>query len=584
MLLPIGWLSERLGNRFYLILAVVLGALSLWALSVGLMRGMQDQVYDFILKNRFKVTAPSAVVMVDIDEESLASMASEYGRWPWPRSVMAELIEALSPAEPRAIVFDITFADPDINHPSADTYLSNVASRERRTYFAMIRLNPKNDGLSELRLSDLAGAERANSAASDGATVAMTVPYFYKVLDGKRLGTNNLYTGRDGVTRKAHVYRDVAGWRVSSLPASVVAGLGRPLPEVQDVLINWRGPPATYERLSFHRLYQALLTKDGPTTAARLRDKIVVIGSTAPSLFDIKATPMGSAHPGLEILATAIDNLYVGDFLRPAPTWIYGAISLLILSLLATAFVYNLDYRLLNPTFTVVQGGFVAVTYLYLNYSNLFVDLSAPFAAGFAYFVIARGYALALNLRRNGNPFLSRRLDPGHHAQVLLLRCTLTGPYAEARRLRARLLRQAGLTRLGLAAPRMFRQTPLLNAHYKNMLLVLWLVAPEETPNALSDLYTMLGKSLALLDSGPGDEGGINFQLDAFDFVVVKGDSDWRRAGRAALVRALGTSDDPSEGSGGSVSVLDSFRSVCRTHGHVAVPLRLQEAGMRIDE
>src|SRR5690606_10894670 len=143
--------------------------------------------------------------------------------------------------------------------------------------------NPANDALSELELARLPGVGRLPSADPD-ATVAMIVPYFFDVLGGRRLGTNNLYADDDGIARSYHVHRDARGWRIYSLPANVVAALGGALPPEPDILLNWRGPPLAYRTVSFHTLYRSLLAGAGPHDA--FRGKIVVVGSTAPSLFD----------------------------------------------------------------------------------------------------------------------------------------------------------------------------------------------------------------------------------------------------------------------------------------------------------
>ena len=63
-------------------------------------------------------------------------------------------------------------------------------------------------------------------------------------------------------------------------------------------------------------MFTDLGSKDKKRPADEFTGKIVIIGSTAPSLFDIKATPMNRMHPGVEILATAIDNFKHGDALR----------------------------------------------------------------------------------------------------------------------------------------------------------------------------------------------------------------------------------------------------------------------------
>jgi len=60
-----------------------------------------------------KLVPDADIVLVDIDEKSLARMEKDAGRWPWPRVVHAELVEGLAAQRPRAIVFDIAFTEAD---------------------------------------------------------------------------------------------------------------------------------------------------------------------------------------------------------------------------------------------------------------------------------------------------------------------------------------------------------------------------------------------------------------------------------------------------------------------------------------
>lgn len=575
--LPLGRLSERLGNRFYVALAVVLTIVAVYALVSGMNFGMKRQAYDLIVKSRFNTPAPDPdIVLIDIDEASLEAMAPQYGRWPWPRAVMAELVEGLKRARPRAIVFDITFSDPDVYQAQADQYFREVVAATPNTYFPMIRLNPANDPLSELRLSQLAGVQRLNADANASATVAMIVPYFYEALDDRRLGTNNLYADDDGITRRYHVHRDVAGYRVYSLSANVAAVLGATLPESPDILLNWRGPPLAYRTLSFHTVYSAL-TQPGAKPADELNDKILIIGSTAPSLFDIKPTPLAKLHPSVEILATALDNLRNGDYLTEVPPWIYLVVTVALLAALAAAFVYNVDERSVNVFFTLTQTAFLAVSYLFLNYSTLFVDLTAPFTAGLAYFTIARFYGYVVVWRRNGHPLFSGALDAGRPCQVLYLSCRITATDKPARRRASgELLRQAGLTRFGVAAARIFKPAPLLHDAYRDTLLFYWLVAPDETCAALADLLHMLNATLTRLERR-GDVP-LRIGLHGASF-TVDAEGHWRAQARAALTEGL---QQVNRDDGGIIDVTEAFARMAASCPDTVVPDKLRAIGLTL--
>jgi len=68
---------------------------------------------------RLSSPAPDpSILIVDIDERSLALMAPAHGRWPWPRSVIAETVAGLPMPGQKSILVNFTFSDPDKDHPT----------------------------------------------------------------------------------------------------------------------------------------------------------------------------------------------------------------------------------------------------------------------------------------------------------------------------------------------------------------------------------------------------------------------------------------------------------------------------------
>lgn len=571
---PLGLLTQRLGNRFYTGLAAVVIVASVFGIGSEFTFGMRTRAYDLVMQNRFRTPPPDPdILLIDIDEASLAAMAPEYGRWPWSRAVMAELIEGLAAARPAAIVFDVVFSDLDRNQPEADLFLREVAERTPNTFFAMIRLDEANDALSELQLARLAGTQPLSDAVP-GATVAMVVPYFHDVLNERRLGTINLYSDRDGIARSYHVHRDVSGYRIFSLPANVVTTLGGELPADPDILLNWRGDPPAYPLIPFHTLYERLLRGEIP---AELDGRILIVGSTAPALFDIRPTPISTAQTGLEILATALDNLRNGDFVRLLPDWIYMVITAAAVLLLAMAFRTNVDWLLLRTAFTVMQTAFLVLTYLFLNYTNWFVDLTAPFTAAFAYFTVASLYSRVMVQRRNGSPWFSDVLDTGSSVEVLLLACRISARGTARSAIHRMLQRRAGLTRYAAAAPRLFETAPLFQRLYEDVAVFYWIAPPRRSCATLQDLFRMLEESLAVLNAR-GAPDAVQFALHAARFTVDE-QGDWERQGKESLLSVLSLVERTPAG---SIERSEAFLEVCRECPDVTVPEPVARAGLQV--
>jgi CHASE2 domain-containing sensor protein len=588
-LLPLSSFSDRLGNRFYVGLAVVVAAAAVFAIASGSTAGMKNKAYDLIMKTRFQHPAADPdIVIVDIDESALAAMAPEYGRWPWPRNIMGELVEGIAAQQPKAIVFDIAFSDADVFNIDGDRYFRDVIAAAPNTFFPMIRLTEENDRLSELRVMQLPGVSKLDPAASETATIAVILPFFFDALTDHRLGTNNIYTDEDGMVRTYEVYADEYGWRVGSLPANVAAALGVPLLDQADILLNWRGKPPSYRRVSFHEIYLDLLKSKKTRPAGEFAGKIVIIGSTAPSLFDLKTTPMAKAHPGVEILASAIDNLKKGDFLTELPPWIYILVTLASLVLLTIAFVYNIDQRVVNLTFTVLQSGFLAVSYLTLNFSTIFVDLTAPFTFSLAYFAVARFNYMFAGFRRSGQPFFSTALDEGNRCHVALVQCHIHLKNHSARlALGASFKKQVGLSRYGLVTSPFFKGMPLLHAFFHDTMVFYWLVPADQSAEVLQDVISVMERSMPAIRKSARraskDGPVVTWLVHGFAFTVDVGET-WRLKGEEGMAKLFGLAGKvESAKDSGVIRVIATkeFIESCRSAEGLKVSEELEKAGLK---
>jgi len=388
----------RSKGRFYLYLAFLCSVLVvLDATSFHLVAGMQHRTFDIMMKNR--IAHPKAdpdVVIVDIDEGSLEAMAEDYGRWPWPRQIFAEFVENLEEQQPKAIIFDILFSDPDVYNKESDDYFNEVADSTTNTFFPMLRLNPQNDELSQVTPAMIPGMKPIPNEPQQEKGLALILPHFPAVVSSGRMGTNNIYPDKDGIVRQYAVYRPHFGWHIPSLPARVAEVQDWVEPNEQNVLLNWRGQLGAFKTVRFSTVYEDFLSRKRQRPQDEFAGKVVIIGSSAPSLFDTKPTPMERVHPGVEILATAVDNLKNGDWITPLsnPT-IYMVVALSLIWLAALAFLTGIKRSLIDSVFAGSQVGLVAVSYASLNLSTYFVDLTAPITAGFVYFTLARVYAYA---------------------------------------------------------------------------------------------------------------------------------------------------------------------------------------------
>ena len=421
-------LTRKLKNNFYIYLATLFTLLILLdASTFGAGLNMRDKAFDFMVKHR--ILAPKAdsdIVIVDINEASLAAFAKEYGRWPWPRQVLGEFVENIQAQNPKAIVFDIVFSDADIYNADSDAYFNEVITACDNCFFPILRLDASQDNQSQLKYAQIPGLQTSlqtnNDAGVQNATLAAILPFFKGALKPDRLGTHNVYPDTDGIVREYRMFHSDAGWRLPSLPLTIAQFAGaktRDFP--QNMLINWRGKPFTFSYTTFSDVFTDLASKVKKRPQDEFSNKIVIIGSTAPGLFDIKPTAMDKQFPGVEILATAIDNAKHGDYLK---VWRgktpYILLSLLLIWLTTAAFYFKFDRDKFNSIFTGGQIGLLVLSYVAINVSNTYLDLTAPILWAVALFGIAKIYALATDLALQRWLAFGVKADDAEHSVLMM--------------------------------------------------------------------------------------------------------------------------------------------------------------------
>lgn len=419
-------LARRLKRNFYLYLAVLITLLAMADTAfLHVTANMRQTTFDMMMRYRVMAPKPDAdIVIVDINEASLAAMAGDYGRWPWPRQVLGEFLEQIEKQQPKAVVFDIMFSDADVYNPDSDAYFDAAIAATNNTYFPLLRLDPDSDSLSEIKPAMIPGVQALSDEAEQDATVAVVLPPFAAVIEGGRLGMNNIYPDVDGVVRSYMIYRDDYGWKLPSLPARLARAEGWPESGAQRVLLNWRGPPFSYHYVSFSDVFMDMGSKVKQRPQNEFTNKIVIIGSTAPSLFDSKPTPLSKIHPGVEILATSIDNIKHGDFLRfPEARLIYLLLTLAIVWLIAAGFYRSVGRAKIDMLFGFSQIILIAVSFATINFTDTYINLTGPLAVGLLYFSIARIYSTATGKALEQNMVrISQEQGGDLQATLLLIR------------------------------------------------------------------------------------------------------------------------------------------------------------------
>ena len=381
---------------------------------LGLFQNFDYRFNDWLLRTIAEKRVPAdEIIIVDIDEKSLEQMAAIYGRYPWPRSVHAEFIEGIEQQQPKAILFDIIFADPDRLRPDDDAYLTEVAAQYQNLFFPYVRMQlaQQGEGMDLDSYGERLGfIELAQNRR--GEDTALLLPYLALALDG-RLGAINFIEDGDGVGRRYPLYLTEGDWQLPSIVNKIAEYLGYAIPVNESLLLNWQGAVLSYPRISYSELYSDMSREKPQRADDEFKDKIVIIGSTATGMHDLRVTPMGSLHPAIEIIATAIDNLRKGDYLIEVNRLIPIAITLLSIGGVWLLFITGSTPLLAGGVALLWTLVLMAVEYLWLS-QQVLIPVVSPIIFLWFYYALAALYAYRSEqlAREQSVQIFSRFLDP----------------------------------------------------------------------------------------------------------------------------------------------------------------------------
>lgn len=410
----LGWAKSRGVQAAALGLASAL--LVLGAERLGWLETAERKTLDWRFRTLTEAgRADPDIIIVALDDTSFASreMRENFGRWPWRRRLYAGLVHYLNEWGARVIALDLMFvgADP---HEGDDALLARALA-ERPSVVLAFALNR-----AVFRESDPeADADVERKLAPFAIRLPDSVPISFEEYSGVDLsqdefvsavpamGSITVESDPDGPLRSfAPVFR----FRESYYPSFALAVAARALGNKPEVgiapgqalifaekripvdgkgraLLRWHGPAyKTYQHYSVWRVFNAALAYENGETPdlppETFRGKIVLIGPTAAGAADLLSNPFSSVYPGVEVHATAVDNLLRGEFLRPvAPRTRTGVI--LALAFAMSALVYLLNSAAASTLLAaVVGGGYFLLACALFRQQDLWLPLVAPLAAG----------------------------------------------------------------------------------------------------------------------------------------------------------------------------------------------------------
>jgi adenylate cyclase len=376
---------------------------------------IEGLVSDAFVRIHARGLAPDPdIVIVDIDEPSLARMQDAAGKFPWPRSVYGELVAGIEAQKPRAIVFDIIFAEEDTRDPEFDRAFNRALKGLSNVYLPLVRLDPAGDakGVPLAQVADALGLGRGATADPD-ARMQILPPQIVDEEHWRRSGVINFLEDADGVGRRYWIAMPAYGWKLPSLPARLAGGLAFSVPDAESIILNWRGGTAAFARISFADLYQDFGRKKRARPSDEFKGKIAVVGVTAAALGDLRVTPISNTYSGVDVLATAIDNLKNQRWMSKAPDYARIGLAALLLASIFAAFRMGRNAVETGMALVLVSAGLLAAQYALLG-AGWLLGAVVPLVFAWALYLFSAmlAYLREKRAREQAVRLFSRFLNP----------------------------------------------------------------------------------------------------------------------------------------------------------------------------
>ncbi len=369
-----------------------------------------NKLRDYFFTIRGEIANTGKVVIIDIDEKSLKNL----GQWPWSRNKISQILNNLTQAKVAIIGMDIVFAEEDNSSPHKVFKKYNVKKENIPNYDLELSKTIQNTPTILGYLFELEKNKKyINNKAPNIPAIFIEknkklaekylINAYGTIINTQVLQDNSYSSGffnntpdQSGVTRSVPLLISYDDMIYPSLALEIVRiltsskkvfvnynenGVERislnkidiPTDRHGRILVNYRGKEKNFKYISASDIYYNKFEKKS------LENKIVLIGTSAAGLLDLRATPFDFVFPGVEIHANVIDNIIQGDFLYKNPN--SDIINMVLIFILSFLIVLSVTYTpfWLNP-FILLFSLFSTLFFLYhiLFYFSYILNIFFP--------------------------------------------------------------------------------------------------------------------------------------------------------------------------------------------------------------
>ncbi len=337
--------QQRLRTLLFLLVGFGTSGLILLVWSFGILDSFERDSIDARFSIRGTKKPPSQIVVVAVDDVTTDAIRKYV--WPYPRRFHARVLDRIAADHPKAIAVDIQFTEQTTERD--DNALIDAVVRAKNVVLTTTETLPNGEtnifGGNET-LREIGARPASGLFPTDSAGVIRKVRYSVNGLKTLGVVTVARATGR---TVSPHGFGKGGAW------------------------IDFAGPAKTFTTYSYVRVLNDLVPK------GTFKDKIVVIGPSAPSLQDIHETPTDPLMSGAEVQANSIATVLRGLPLRTEPLLLSIAL-ILVFGFLAPAIARNRRPRLSLPAALLAAALFTVAVQLSFNHGRI-VLFAYPLAA-----------------------------------------------------------------------------------------------------------------------------------------------------------------------------------------------------------
>jgi adenylate cyclase len=285
--------NRRLRVLLLLLVATLGTAFGIVAYGTHLLRSLELSTVNTRFSVRGKEKKPTNIVIVGVDSDTFSTVNKQ---WPFPRAVEGKVFSRIAAGHPKSISYDIVFSQPSSEGQNDDVaLLTAVNNYPKHSVFSIQETNAKGD-------FEFVGAGQGKKLMQEVGTAPGST--FFPFDPG-------------GVIRRfSYVSNLLPTFPVATYQTATHKRVKRSSFSGGSAWIDYVGPAGTVPMVSFGDVYA------GKVPSSFFRNKIVLVGATAPSLQDFHATATDPQMSGVEIQANAVDTILRGFPLSTVPGWL----------------------------------------------------------------------------------------------------------------------------------------------------------------------------------------------------------------------------------------------------------------------